>query len=63
MKTKLKGCVHLIIKQGKIVNVATHLTKLPKNGVVHLKPDKTYSFTEFKKSHPEDADETKGGKK
>ena len=53
----------MIIKQGKIVNVATHLTKLPKNGVVHLKPDKTYSFTEFKKSHPEDADETKGGKK
>ena len=56
---KVKGCVHLIIKNGKIVNAFTHLSNLPKNGVVHLEGDKIYSMDEFKKSHPNDHSELK----
>ncbi|MDO8529693.1 MAG: hypothetical protein Q7S18_03420 [bacterium] len=39
------------------MNVITHLSDLPKNGVVHLKCDKIYTFDEFKKSHIHDHDE------
>ncbi|MFA5777402.1 MAG: hypothetical protein WC906_03115 [Parcubacteria group bacterium] len=60
---KIKGCVHLIVRNGKIEKVITHLSELPKNGIVHLKGDKTYSFTEFKKSHPNDDEELKMKKK
>lgn len=56
---KPTGCVHLIIKQGKVANVALHVSKLPKNGVIHPKPDDVYPFAEFKKSHPEDVGELK----
>ena len=56
---KVDGCVHLIIKEGKIANVFEHLDKLPQDGVVHLKVDKAYSFSEFKKTHPEDINELK----
>lgn len=42
---------------GKIVNIFTHLSRLPESGVVHLKVDKIYSFEEFKRSHPHDHDE------
>lgn len=59
MPEKNKGCTHLIIKKGKIVNVITHLDKLPANGVVHLKADKVYTFDEFKKSHKYDHSELK----
>ena len=55
--SKIKGCVHLILKKGKIANLAVHLVNLPKDGVVHLKPDGVYSFIDFKKTHPEDIDE------
>jgi hypothetical protein len=54
---KVKGCVHLIVKNGKIEKVVTHLSELPKNGVVHLKGDKIYSYSEFKKSHINDHEE------
>ena len=57
MVKKVKGCTHLIIHNGKIVNVITHLSDLPKNGVVHLKGDKIYTYDEFKKSHVHDHDE------
>ena len=59
MSKKTDGCVHLIIKNGKVINVFTHLSKLPKNGVVHLKGDKIYTFEEFKKSHVHDHNELK----
>lgn len=57
MAKKIDGCAHLIIRGGKIVNVITHLSDLPKNGVVHLKGNKIYTFDEFKKSHIHDHDE------
>ena len=63
MPKKIKGCAHLIIKNGKILNVITHLNNLPKNGVVHLKGDKIYTFEEFKKFHIHDHDELKPKKK
>lgn len=59
----VKGCAHFIIKNGKVVNVFTHLSAIPKNGVVHLKGDKIYSIEEFKKSHPYDHVELKPKKK
>lgn len=59
MSKKIEGCVHLIIKNGKIKNIYTHLSKLPTNGVVHLKADKIYSYDEFKKSHIHDHEEIK----
>ena len=57
MIKKIKECTHLIICDDKIVNVITHLSDLPKNGVVHLKGDKIYTYDEFKKSHIYDHDE------
>lgn len=54
MTKEIQGCVHLIMKDGKVQNVFTHLSKLPQNGVVHLKADKIYSYEEFKSSHPRD---------
>jgi len=59
MPKQVKGCAHLVVKDGKVVNVFTHLSKIPKNGVVHLKGDKIYSVGEFKKSHPGDHSELK----
>lgn len=63
MTKKVDGCVHLIIKNGQVVNVFTHLNKLPRNGIVHLKGDKIYTIEEFKKSHPRDHHELKRHKK
>lgn len=57
MSKKVEGCTHLIIRNGKIVNVVTHLSALPENGVVHLKGDKIYTFDEFKESHINDHSE------
>lgn len=63
MTKEVKGCVHLIIKNGKVINVFTHLNKIPKNGVIHLKGDKIYSIKEFKESHPRDNHELKRHRK
>jgi hypothetical protein len=63
MVKKVKGCTHLIIKNGEVANVFTHLSNLPKNGVVHLKGDKIYSIKEFKESHKRDHHELKQHKK
>ncbi|MBU0466577.1 MAG: hypothetical protein KJ718_02150 [Nanoarchaeota archaeon] len=54
MVKKVDGCVHIVMRKGKVVNVFTHLNELPKDGVVHLKGHKILSFKEFKKSHPID---------
>ena len=59
---KVKGCTHLIIKRGKIAKVVTHLNKIPKEGVIHLKGDEIYTINEFKKNHPKDSEELKVGK-
>lgn len=60
---KIKGCVHLVVKNKKIISVITHLNKIPKNGIIHLKGDKIYSVEEFEKSHPRDHSELKTKKK
>jgi hypothetical protein len=52
-----KGCVHVHVKNGVVVNIFAHLTDLPQNGVVHLVPECTFSEDEFRESHPRDADE------
>ena len=59
MKLKIDGCVHLIIKEGNVVNTVLHLSNLPKDGVIHLKADGVYSFEEFAKTHPKDIGEIK----
>ena len=63
MVKKFEGCVHLIIKNGKVVNVYTHVSDFTKNGVIHFKGDKIYTFSEFKESHPNDYSELKPRKK
>jgi hypothetical protein len=68
MVKKIEGCAHLIIKEGKVISVHTHLNKYQKegqikNGVIHLKGDKIYSIEEFKKSHPRDHHELKKTRK
>lgn len=60
---KVKGCGHLIVKNGKVEKIITHLSELPENGVVHLKGDKIYTYEEFKKSHPNDHSELRTKKK
>lgn len=60
---RIKGCTHLIVNKGKIINVFTHLNNFPVNGVIHLKGDKIYSVEEFKKSHSKDHKELKKHKK
>lgn len=57
--TKTKGCVHIQIKKGKIVNVFSHISNFPKNCIVHMKPDHEYTDEEFLKSHPQDENELK----
>jgi len=52
-----KGCVHIHIKDGMIQNVFCHLGNLPKNGVVHLSPDKDLTEDDFCLSHPLDINE------
>lgn len=63
MTKEIEGCTHLIVRNGKIVNIFTHLSKIPKNGVIHLKGDKIYSIEEFKKSHKNNHNELKRNKK
>jgi len=52
-----KGCVHIRVKNGKIQNVFSHLSELPKDGVVHLLPDQVLTNDEFINSHPTDKNE------
>ena len=54
---EVKGCVHVHIKDGSIVNVFSHLTNLPENCVIHLVPDEVLSEDEFVQSHPHDRKE------
>jgi len=63
MVKTVEGCTHIVIRDGKIVNVFTHLSEFPKDGVIHLKGDKIYSIEEFKVSHPRDYHELKKHRK
>lgn len=56
-KKETRGCVHLQIRRGQLTNVFSHLSAFPDNCVVHLKPDKVFSYREFKKTHLMDHDE------
>jgi hypothetical protein len=52
-----KGCIHVHVVDGKIVNVFLHLTDLPESGVIHLSPDEVLSADGFLATHALDADE------
>lgn len=54
---EIKGCAHLYFKNGKPIRLITHLSDVPKDGVIHLKGRKMYDDEEFKKSHPQDISE------
>jgi hypothetical protein len=53
----IKGCVHLHINKGKIANVFSHLSKMPKNCVVHLKVSEVLTKSEFQNDHSQDKEE------
>ena len=50
----------MVVKDGKIANVFTHLSEMPENGVLHLIVDSVETFDEFKESHPKDEKELEG---
>jgi hypothetical protein len=52
-----KGCVHVHVRDGVVVNMFAHLTDLPRDGVVHMVPECTMSRDEFGETHPNDVDE------
>jgi hypothetical protein len=52
-----KGCVHVHVQNGVVTNIFAHLTDLPENGVVHLGPEHVLRESEFRATHPQDADE------
>ena len=54
---KVKGCVHVHIRGGKVINAFSHLSNFPDNCIIHLKPDEVLSLKEFEKSHSIDKDE------
>ncbi|MBU1126748.1 hypothetical protein KKF11_00155 [Patescibacteria group bacterium] len=56
---KTKGCVHIHIKDRKVVNVFSHLSDFPDECIIHLKPDAVLTKEEFKKAHAVDIDELK----
>ena len=54
---QVKGCVHVHIKDGAIVNVFSHLTNMPDHCVIHLVPDAVRTQKQFAESHPQDRNE------
>lgn len=56
-ETGITGCFHIHIENGKIKNVFSHLGELPKNGVIHMLPEKVFSVKGFKEDHFFDKDE------
>lgn len=54
---EVKGCVHVHIKDGAIVNVFSHMTNMPDNCVIHLVPDAVLTQEQFAESHPQDRNE------
>lgn len=52
-----EGCVHIHVKNGKISNIFSHISEIPNNGVIHLKPEMDLTLKEFKESHPFDENE------
>lgn len=57
MSKEIEGCAHLYFESGRPTKLITHLSELPKDGVVHLKGSKIYTDEEFKESHPQDVSE------
>ena len=56
-KTGIKGCFHIHIEDGVMKNVFSHMDNFPKNCVIHMLPEKIYTYDEFKESHYFDKDE------
>ena len=50
-------CLHVHVKDGKIINAFSHLTNFPDNCVIHLKPDAVMTYEEFSNNHPGDKNE------
>jgi hypothetical protein len=48
----IEGCVHIYVKNGKMINAFSHLTNIPENCIIHLSPDAVF-FTEeeFEQDH------------
>lgn len=53
----IEGCVHIHMKDGEIKNVFCHLSNIPINGVIHMKPEQILTEDEFKVSHHQDRKE------
>ena len=50
----IKGCVHIHVKNGKMMNAFSYLTNVPENCIIHLHPDIVFSTEEeFKQDHSE----------
>ena len=56
-KTDINGCFHIHVENGKIKNVFSHMDDFPKNCVIHMLPEKVYTYEEFEESHDFDKDE------
>ena len=56
-KVSSSGCVHVVVKDGRIQGVVTHLSGLPKNGVVHCRAEHDLSYKDLKRTHPMDTDD------
>jgi len=54
---KTTGCVHIVVKNGSIHKIISHLTGLPRYGVIHLSVDNVYSFKDFRQNHKNDCKE------
>jgi hypothetical protein len=51
----IEGCVHIYVKNGKIINAFSYLMNLPDNCIIHLSPNAVFhTEEEFKKAHPYD---------
>ena len=55
----LESCVHIHVKDGKIILVSTHIAPalLKKNGVLHCKVEEFLTTEDFVKNHLSDSDE------
>ena len=56
-KTGIRGCFHIHIENGEMKNVFSHMDNFPKNCVIHMLPEKVYTYEEFEESHDFDKDE------
>ena len=48
----VEGCVHIYVKDGKMINAFSHLENFPENCVIHLGPNAVFLTEEaFRKDH------------